>query len=166
MQPKEQTHSLVRGGITGSVAAVTSALALMLRSKSEAPTALSAQNAVSHWVWGDKAKDQHQTSLRYTLVGYGIHHASAVFWGVIYEHYFGSKPLPPGKEVLRATAFTGAANFVDYKLTPYRLKPGYEHHLSKKSLVFVYAAFALGLAAGHLLQTPRAGNADTDPPQS
>ena len=163
MQLEEQkTHSLARGGITGSIAAVTSALALILRSKSEAPTALSAQNAVSHWVWGDKAKHQHRTSLRYTLVGYGIHHASAVFWGVIYEHYFRSKPLPPGKEVLRATAFTAVANFVDYQLTPYRLKPGYEHHLSKKSLAFVYAAFAIGLAAGHLLQPSRSGNGDDE----
>lgn len=164
MQPKEpKTHSLMRGAITGSVAAVTSTLALLLRSRLEAPSALSAQNAVSHWVWGDTAKHQHGPSLRYTLVGYGIHHASAVFWGLIYEHYFGSKPLPRGKEVLRATAFTAAANFVDYKLTPYRLKPGYEHHLSKKSLVFVYAAFAIGLAAGHLLQTPRSENGVSNP---
>ena len=167
MQPdKQETRSLARGGITGSIAAVTSALALMLRSKSEAPTALSAQNAVSHWVWGDKAKHQHRTSLRYTLVGYGIHHASAVFWGVIYEHYFASKPLPPGREVLRATAFTALANFVDYRLTPYRLKPGYEHHLSKKSLALVYGAFALGLAAGHLLQRPRSGVRGTEPSKS
>mgnify|MGYP006154148737 CR=1 FL=1 len=37
------------------------------------------------------------------------------------------------------------ANFVDYKLTPRRLQPGFEAQLSKKSLFLVYAAFAVGL---------------------
>lgn len=149
-------RSLISGLISGSVAAVASTTALVLRSKKEAKSALSAQNAVSHWVWGEEAKYRHGLSLAYTVLGYAIHHASAVFWGVIYERYLRSKcPLPPVQELLRAAAFAGFANFVDYRLTPERLKPGFEHHLSKKSLVFVYGAFAAGLAAGHLLQRRR-----------
>lgn len=146
------TSCLRRGLATGSVAAIASAIALILRSRKDAKTAFSAQNAVSHWVWGEEAKHRHGLSLRHTGVGYGIHHAAAVFWGVIYERTVRSTPLPPREELLRATAFAAVANFVDYRLTPHRLKPGFEHHLSKTSLVFVYGAFAVGLAAGHLLQ--------------
>lgn len=40
------------------------------------------------------------------------------------------------------------ACFVDCKMTPERLRPGYEEHVSKRSLALVYGAFAVGLAAG------------------
>jgi hypothetical protein len=45
---------------------------------------------------------------------------------------------------------------VDYKLTPRRLQPGFEAQLSKKSLVYVYAAFAIGLAIGARITARRA----------
>lgn len=149
---QQKTRSFSRGLVSGSVAAITSGLAIALFSKKDSRTAYSAQNAVSHWLWGEEATHRHDLSVRHTLVGYGIHHASAVFWGVIYEHLMRSKPLPPTAELLRATAFAGVANFVDYRLTPPRFKPGFERHLSRKSLALVYGAFAVGLAAGHLLQ--------------
>lgn len=156
--PKRKPSALVRGLVSGSIAAVASTLVLVMQSKKEAKSALSAQNAVSHWIWGEEAKHRHELSMRHTVLGYGIHHASAVFWGVIYERLTRSKPpLSPPAELLRASAFATVANFVDYRLTPHRLKPGFEHHLSKKSLVFVYAAFAAGLAVGHLLQQRRDG---------
>lgn len=151
----KNTNSFSRGLISGSVAAIVSSIALIVRSKRDAKTPLSAQNAVSHWVWGEEAKHRHGLSASHTLLGYGIHHAASVFWGVIYERYAYSRPLPPFEEVLRATAFAALANFVDYRLTPHRFKPGFEHHLTKKSLTLVYGAFALGLAAGHLLQESR-----------
>lgn len=155
---KKKPGALGRGLVSGSIAAVASTLVLLMRSKKETKSAFSAQNAVSHWIWGEKAKHQHELSVRYTVLGYAIHHASAVFWGVIYERVVRSqRPLSPPAELLRASAFAGVANLVDYRLTPHRLKPGFEHHLSKKSLVFVYAAFAAGLAAGHLLQQRRDG---------
>ena len=156
--PKRKPSALGRGLVSGSIAAVASTLVLLMQSKKEAKSALSAQNAVSHWIWGEEAKHRHGLSVRYTVLGYAIHHASAVFWGVIYERLVRSKrPLSPPAELLRASAFATVANFVDYRLTPHRLKPGFEHHLSTKSLVFVYAAFAAGLAAGHLLQQRRDG---------
>lgn len=151
---KAETGSVVRGLVSGTVASLASTAALVLLSKIEAKSALSAQNAVSHWVWGEPAKHRHELSLRHTLLGYAIHHASSVFWGVIYERYLKHEPsLPLPAELLRALAFAALANFVDYRLTPQRLKPGFEHHLSKKSLVLVYTAFAVGIAAGHVLQT-------------
>lgn len=38
------------------------------------------------------------------------------------------------------------ACWVDYKLTPRRLQPGFEQRLSTPSMVAVYGSFALGLA--------------------
>ena len=43
------------------------------------------------------------------------------------------------------------ANVVDYQLVPKRLQPGFDKHVSRKSLFAVYAAFGLGLAIGSCL---------------
>jgi hypothetical protein len=40
------------------------------------------------------------------------------------------------------------ACFVDYQLTPQRLTPGFEHRLSSRAMLAVYACFAVGLAIG------------------
>jgi hypothetical protein len=50
--------------------------------------------------------------------------------------------------LLGAAATSAAACFVDFRLTPHRFTPGYEHRLSDSALAAVYAAFAVGLAAG------------------
>ena len=50
-----------------------------------------------------------------------------------------------------AAVITTTAYAVDFHFTPQRLTPGFEHRLSKRSLLTVYAAFALGLAATALL---------------
>ena len=41
-----------------------------------------------------------------------------------------------------------AAYFIDYKLVPQRIRPGFEFHLSRHSLHCIYAALAAGLALG------------------
>jgi hypothetical protein len=46
---------------------------------------------------------------------------------------------------------TAIASFVDYQLTPPRLRPGFETHLSRGELVGVFAAFGVGLALGAVL---------------
>jgi hypothetical protein len=144
------SDALRRGAVTGTVASATSALALALCSHSENRSPFSAMNAVSHWLWGDKAASHDQPSMRYTLLGYGIHHASSVFWGVLFERWF-RRTLAQGSvapTALAGTAMAAVACAVDYKLTPQRLHPGYEQRLSKASLVLVYAAFGAGLALG------------------
>jgi len=144
------SDSLRRGALTGSVASATSAAALALCSQKENHSPFSAVNAVSHWLWGDRAARKDQPSLRYTLLGYGIHHASAVFWGVLFERWFRHvlarrRPVPTAAA---GTAMAAVACFVDYKMTPKRLHPGFEQRLSTGSLALVYAAFGAGLALG------------------
>jgi len=142
--------SLQRGLIGGAASSIVSTAALALLGRSESGSAYAPTNAVSHWIWGDEAAEHDGFSLKYTITGYLIHHASATFWSVLFEKLAGEKLDRKDLRVtLAASAATSAiAAFADYKLTPQRLQPGYEKRLSTKSLAGVYAAFAVGLALG------------------
>ena len=91
-------------------------------------------------------------SVKHTLSGYVIHHAMSVFWALFFERFRPGRNLQPIDTLLSAAATSAAACFVDYRLTPKRLTPGFERRLSRKSLALVYAGFAIGLAVGALLQ--------------
>ena len=139
-----------KGMVPGALASITSTLALALRARQESGSMFGGANAVSHWLWGDKAFARDEPSLKYTLVGYAIHHASSLFWAVIFEQV-AAKVLDRksvGVTTAAAAATAAVACFVDYNMTPQRLHPGYEERVSKKSLALVYGAFAIGLAAG------------------
>jgi predicted aconitase len=144
------TTSMQRGLVGGAASSIVSTAALALLGRAEGASAYAPTNAVSHWIWGDEAAGHDDFSLKYTLTGYAIHHLSATFWSVLFEKLAGERLDHKDLRVtLAASAATSAiACFADYKLTPERLKPGYEKRLSKKSLAGVYAAFAVGLALG------------------
>ncbi|HYG13114.1 MAG TPA: hypothetical protein VD885_03095 [Methylophilaceae bacterium] len=153
---KTWTQALQAALISGAVASLTSTLVLSLRGKRENGTPYGANNAISHWVWGDEAAQHDEFSLKHTVVGYTIHHASSTFWATFYEKYFSRRQEKQvGPALLGGSTVAAAACFVDYQLTPHRLQPGYEMRLSKRSLFLVYAAFGLGLAACDLLATRR-----------
>lgn len=56
------------------------------------------------------------------------------------------------RQALREGAVAGSAvaYVVDFTITPKRFTPGYEHRLDGKGMLGVYAALALGFAAGAL----------------
>jgi hypothetical protein len=145
--------ALRRGLVSGTTSSLLSTAALALFGKREAGSEFAPTNAVSHWYWGEQAARRDGPSLRYTLPGYVIHHASATFWAVLFERTCGDllDRRDTGKTLLASTAAAGVACFVDYELTPQRLKPGYEKRLSRPALAVVYGAFGLGLAAGAIL---------------
>lgn len=142
-----------RGLVSGATSSVLSTVALALLGKREDNSHFAPTNAISHWYWGDKAARRDRPSLRYTLTGYAIHHTSATFWAILFERACGD--LLDRREAATTlaigTAAAGVACFVDYELTPQRLKPGYEKRLSREALAVVYGAFGLGLAAGAML---------------
>lgn len=145
--------ALQRGLISGTSASLLSTAALAALGKGEAGSVFAPTNAISHWIWGDKAARRDRPSLRYTLTGYLIHHASATFWAVLFERFMGERldKSSVARTVQAATAASAVACFTDYQLTPKRLHPGYEKRLSQPSLAVVYGAFGLGLAVGALL---------------
>jgi hypothetical protein len=145
--------ALQRGAVGGAASSLASTAALALMGRSEADSAFAPTNAVSHWIWGEKATRRDAASLRYTLPGYLIHHGSATFWSVLFERLCGSllDRKQPAATLGMATAASAVACFVDYQLTPRRLRPGYEKRLSRPALALVYGAFGAGLAAGAML---------------
>jgi hypothetical protein len=149
--------ALQRGLVGGATSSLLSTAALAALGKREAGSAYAPTNAVSHWLYGDKAARHRGPSARYTLPGYLIHHGSAMFWSVIFERLCGEL-LDRKNTALTLGVGTAAASvacFVDYQLTPDRLKPGYEKHLSRPSLAAVYGAFGVGLAIGAMLSRRR-----------
>jgi hypothetical protein len=145
-------QALRDGVIAGSVASLSSTAALALAGHWENGDPAAPVNAISHWLWDRRALRQNGPSLRHTLIGFLIHHSASIFWGTLHARAWGCRPR--AKELGPALAVAGAtaafAYFVDYRLTPRRLTPGFEHRLSSKSMLAVYVCFALGLAAGSI----------------
>jgi len=153
------SKSFKDGLISGSLASLVSTAVLALRGRSEAGSAYAPVNAVSHWIYGNRAARQDRPSARYTLPGYVIHHGSSLLWGVVYERWFGrraeQKDLLPA--LTGAVAVASLACFVDYKLTPERLQPGFEKRLSTPSMAMVYGGVAAGFVIRGLLLAGKNG---------
>lgn len=143
--------SLRRAWYIGGIASVLSTAIISRRSAVDSGAAASGTNSTSHWVWGESAQHQRDLSARYTGVGYAIHHLSSVFWAFVYEHFFPSRRGETKDTFLSAAGVATVAAATDYLLTPPRLRPGFERHLSMPSMVLVYAGFGIGLAAGRYL---------------
>jgi hypothetical protein len=143
-----------RSVFSGSCASVGSAIALGLRSRAEGGSAAGPLNGPSQWLWGEDEAHARDLTLRHTAVGYAIHHLSANLWAVLYETVSGDKGThkPTARILAEAAGVTAFAFAVDYGLTPRRLQPGFEKHVSPFSVALGYAAFAMGLAASTLLR--------------
>ena len=154
--PRAAVHSFMepwsdiarRAARSGAAASLLSAGVLALCGWIENRAAAGPINGPSQWLFGRRAAYRRDPSLRHTLTGMAIHHATATGWALLHEKLWGERKAEqtPGQRLARAATTAAVANFVDYKLTPKRLQPGFEAQLSKKSLVLVYAAFAVGLA--------------------
>jgi hypothetical protein len=142
---------------SGAAASLLSAVALVLGGLIENRAAAGPLNGPSQWVFGRWAAYLRRPSVRHTLTGILIHHLSATGWALLHERFLGRGKVAqtPAQRIGRAAATAVVANIVDFKLTPKRLTPGFEHQLSRKSLFFVYAAFAVGLAIWGASMTER-----------
>ena len=141
-----------QGLLAGSLASLISTAVLVLAGRRESGSAAAPLNAVSHWYWGDEAFHQQEADLAHTAAGYLTHHVAATFWATLYAALASDRPAlrtTPGI-ALGAAATSATACLVDFKLTPHRFTPGYEHRLSNRALLAVHAALAIGLAAGAL----------------
>jgi hypothetical protein len=133
---------------SGAAASLLSAAAMALLGHIENRSAAGALNGPSQWVFGRQAAYRRRASLRLTLTGILIHHLMATGWALLHERLLGrgKASQTPVQRLARAAATATVANIVDFRLTPQRFTPGFEHQLSRKSLLVVYAAFAVGLA--------------------
>ena len=159
---RSETEEWIRAGrqalVSGTIASVLSTGVLALLGKSKLDKPLAPTNATSHWLWGDEeAYNALDPSLEHTAVGYATHHASALMWATIFERWLNHSGTLRTSEILRdAAGMTAIASFVDYQLTPKRLTPGFEAHLSKGAMLGVFTAFGAGLALGAILNRQHA----------
>ncbi|EKU83691.1 hypothetical protein [Massilia timonae] len=148
-----ENTALQRALISGATSSILSTVAMSVVGKMQTGSAYAPTNAVSHYVHGHKAGYRDRFSLRYTVPGYLIHHASATFWSFVFERALGG--VMDGKNPMAIAAASAATSafvaFTDYKLTPRPLQPGYEKRLSRNALGVVYAGFAIGLAIGAIM---------------
>lgn len=149
--------AIKRAVISGSVAGLGIMIATALAGKRETGSYAAPLNATSHIVWGDKAALQDTPSLKYTLTGFVLNHASAILWAAVYEKFFGAgsgRSTSSGsmlRPLLGGAVVSAGAYLTDYHLVPKRLTPGFEKRLSGKSLTTAYGVLALGLAAYDLV---------------
>jgi hypothetical protein len=146
-------QALRAAAVSGSAASVSSSLALAICGHIEGGTAAGPSNGPSQWVWGEEAAYERRATLRHTAVGYAVHHLMSIGWAVLHEKYFvrGDHPLSSTQALLLGAMTATTAYIVDYGIAPGRFRPGFEKQLSRKSLFFVYAAFACGLATPRIM---------------
>jgi hypothetical protein len=136
-----------RGVVSGTVAGIVSTIFLAILGKTELGKPAAPVNGPSQWIWGKHAPHENRFTLRYTVLGHMVHHASSIFWAVLYERLrqrLWKEQKPPA--IAPALITTAAAYVVDFHVVPERLTPGFERRLSKRSILLVYGSFALGLA--------------------
>lgn len=151
---KTRDQAFCNALISGTVASIVSTISLVVSGKTELDKSAAPVNGPSQWLWGRHAPYENRFSLRYTVVGYAIHHAASIFWAILHEKL--RQRMGPANNTAAAIApalvTTAAAYVVDFHVTPKRLTPGFEHRLSKRSLLMVYGTFALGLATVVLVE--------------
>jgi uncharacterized membrane protein YccF (DUF307 family) len=134
-----------------ALAAAASSAVLAWRSRLDTGRPSAGMNAVSHWVWPEKALRVNEPSLRYTGTGAVVHVMSSLLWAALYGWWLeagGRRSVADA--AAKAAAVTSVAALVDLKLVPERLTPGFERRLSTRSVALVYASFGAGLLAGAL----------------
>jgi hypothetical protein len=155
--PRNRWSSVgTRALLSGSLASVYSSMLLALLGWRRLRHPAAPTNATSHWLWGEEAYHAHRPTLRHTAIGYATHHASAIFWALMFEGWLSRAAHPSLPAIVRAAAATTAtAACVDYLVVPRRLRPGFERHLSIGALCGVFAAIGAGLTAGAILSRRR-----------
>jgi hypothetical protein len=109
--------------------------------------------AVSHIAWDDDPRSHDGDEAHDWLIGAALHHGASVFWATFFEAFFGKDAERSTPAALVGGATVAAAAYVtDYHVVSDRFKPGFEAHLSNRSLFLIYAALAAGLAAGARLR--------------
>jgi hypothetical protein len=140
-------HAARQALVSGTAASLLSTAVMALAGKRENNAPAGPINGPSQWLFGRRAAYRRSANLRNTLTGFLIHHSMAMGWAFLHERVFGMRKQAqtPVRRLRNATVTAAVANVVDYKLTPRRLQPGFDAQLSRKSMLAVYAAFAVGL---------------------
>jgi hypothetical protein len=112
-------------------------------------------NAISHMFFGDEPYEVRTPTPRYFVTGLALNFAAMVGWAVVVEVVLQWLHLTASDRAMTfvvAVGVTVLAAVVDFVVVPKRFTPGFEHVLSLRSLVIVYAFLAASLVAGGLMR--------------
>ena len=147
------TRFLVNCLISGAAGGLLSHLAAAAGGRIERGNAALPMHAVSHIAWGDDPKSHTGRHPHNAVIGAALHHGASVFWATFFEALFGRDAERSSAAALAGGATIATAAYVtDYHVVSDRFKPGFEAHLSNRSLFLIYAGLAAGLAAGARLR--------------
>lgn len=135
--------------ITGVIADAAALPVVALLGARDSGSAIGPLHAATQVVSPQAGKLQ-QASLRYTPLGLGINIGAGLWWALVLQLLFGrmTRRGGAGNAMLAGAATAALAYIADYKLLPRRLTPGWEHHMSWRSVSISLATLGLGLGAG------------------
>ena len=132
-----------------TTAATTAALFALSKKDTQHPAA--ALNATSHILWGEDAAKYDDWDVRHTLAGALLNAGAMGAWSVVQGLFPAPRSLFGAAR--NGAAVTALAYFTDYHVVPQRLTPGFEHRLSRKSLLASYVVLAASLTlSGYVLR--------------
>ncbi|HEX5421175.1 MAG TPA: hypothetical protein VFY39_14365 [Gammaproteobacteria bacterium] len=143
--------------LSGAVACAATLLTVMWCGARESGSAVAPVNASMHFLFGREAETNVDVDLRHTALGLLTNAAGCVFWATLYEKAFGAAARcgKTAAALLGGAAVAGLAYVTDYHIVPRRLSPGWEAHISSRSLLLAYAALALSLPLRGLARSRR-----------
>lgn len=157
----QTSRSFIRDVSSASAAATaTTTAATLLLGATRDTSPWAPLNAVSHILWGDEAALHTEPSATYTATGAALNGGAMVMWAAAHESLRRLLPPGPAASVVAGASIAAAAYVIDYHVVPRRLTPGFEKRLSGRSMFWIYAALAAGLAASSISRSrsaPAAG---------
>jgi hypothetical protein len=138
---------------SGLTAGILSELVAALRGRIEGGNARRPIHAVSHIAWNDAAGSHEGRKPHNFVVGSALHLGASTFWAAFFEALFGARAERSSAAALIGGATIAAGAYVtDYHVVSRRFEPGFEAHLTNRSLFMIYAALAVGLATSARLR--------------
>ena len=139
--------------ISGTLGGIASHVIASLSSRREHGRSELPMHAVSHIYYDDDPESHEGFRPVDAAIGTALHHGASLFWATFFEALFGKAAEKSTPAALAGGATIAAAAYItDYYIVSDRYKPGFEAYLSDRSLFFVYAGLAVGLAAGARLR--------------
>jgi hypothetical protein len=154
MTTKSWNEAIEDALITGAIACAATALTAALCGARHRGSAVGPINATSHVVYGREAETVTNIDLRHTALGFAINAGASVFWALLYEKIFGATADRGrvAQALFGGKAIADLAYLTDYHVVPKRLTPGWEAHVTPRSLLLIFNVLAISLPLRGLLR--------------
>ncbi len=136
------------GAVTGIAGAAATTAIIAALGKAKGESAWTPFNAISHMLFGENAANVEGFNAKETLSGLGLNTSVVGVWGVLYEGLARKVPFP--QSLAAGAAASALIWFIDYKVVPERLRPGFEKRLGPQGVAATYALLALSLGLSPL----------------